>query len=115
MLVRSQQQVEQGAKRTAKWSSEYGVTLTAMAEFIAEDKIEQCVALQQSDGWFVVIIKLRRERVVRHLATFRVLAKPRRFRRLDVMFKVLVKDLGYSGPLQVLQYVRGSGRRLDKI
>jgi len=87
-----------------KLMTENAMTVTLLEQLIADRRIDQCVAFQQADGWFIVLAKLTRERDVRHLATFRALSRPRRFSRLDVLFKLLHETLGYNGVIQVLPY-----------
>ena len=84
--------------------TENAMTVTLLEQLIADRRIDQCVAFQQADGWFIVLAKLTRERDVRHLATFRALSRPRRFSRLDVLFKLLHRTLGYNGIIQVLPH-----------
>ena len=99
-----------------KWIMENAITLTLLRQLIGDRRVDQCVAFQQSDGWFVVLAKLTRDRDFRYLATFREMGKPRRFSRLDVLFRLLHRTLGYNGVIQVLPYSRGAAaKRLEAI
>lgn len=91
-----------------KWMTENAMTVTLLEQLIADKRIDQCVAFQQADGWFIVMAKLTRERDVRYLATFRAQGKPRRFSRLDVLFRLLHETLGYNGVIQVLPHSRSA-------
>jgi hypothetical protein len=82
--------------------TENAITITQLQQLVADERVDYCLAFQQADGWFTVRAKLSRERDLRYLATFRQLARPRRFSRLDVLFKLLHDTLGYNGVLQVL-------------
>ena len=112
-------QVEVGAAITidrrgvVKRMREDAITITQLQQLVADRRVDYCLAFQQADGWFTVRAKLSRERDVRYLATFRQLGKPRRFSRLDVLFKLLHDTLGYNGVIQVLPYSRtGAAKRL---
>jgi len=99
-----------------KWMTENAITIAALEQLVTDRRVDQCVAFQQADGWFIVLVKLSRERDVRFLATFRELGKPRRFSRLDVLFKLLHDTLGYNGVIQVLPYSRaGVAKRLGAL
>jgi hypothetical protein len=80
-----------------KWMTENAITIAALEEPVTGRRVGQCVAFDQADGWFIVLAKLTRECYVRPLATFREVGKPRRFSRLDVLFKLLHDTLGYNG------------------
>jgi hypothetical protein len=104
------------SRGVVKWTKESAITIALFGQLIDERRVDQCVAFQQADGWFIVLAKLSRERDVRYLATFRELAKPRRFSRLDVLFKLLHDTLGYNGVIQVLPYSRAAvAKRLEKL
>ena len=94
-----------------KWLPQNAMTVDLLEQLIDERRIDQCVALQQADGWFIVLATLPRERGVRHLATFRALGRPRRFSRLDVLFRLLHETLGYNGAIQVLPYTPASASK----
>ena len=99
-----------------KWMTENAITIATLEQLVTDRRVDQCVAFQQADGWFIVLVKLSRERDVRFLATFRALGKPRRFSRLDVLFKLLHDTLGYNGVIQVLPYSRaGVAKRLGAL
>ena len=98
-----------------KWMRKNAITLTQLEKLIAERRVDCCIAYQQPDGWFTVLTKLARENDARHLVTFRQLSKPRRFRRMDVVFKLLHDKLGYNRIIQVLPYSRsGVAKQLQK-
>ena len=104
------------SRGVVKWMKENAITIALLGQLIADRRVDQCVAFQQADGWFIVLAKLSRERDVRYLATFRDLGKPRRFSRLDVLFKLLHETLGYNGVIQVLPYSRAAvAKRLEKL
>jgi hypothetical protein len=104
------------SRGVVKWTKENAITIALFGQLIDDRRVDQCVAFQQADGWFIVLAKLSRERDVRYLATFRELAKPRRFSRLDVLFKLLHDTLGYNGVIQVLPYSRAAvAKRLEKL
>lgn len=84
--------------------AENAVTITELEQLIGESRIDYCLAFQQPDGWFTVRAKLARERDLRYLVTFRQQGRPRRFSRLDVLFRLLHHTLGYNGVIQVLPY-----------
>jgi hypothetical protein len=93
--------------------TENAITITQLQQLVTDRRVDYCLAFQQADGWFTVRAKLSRERDVRYLATFREVGKPRRFSRLDVLFKLLHDTLGYNGVIQVLPYSRtGAAKRL---
>jgi hypothetical protein len=99
-----------------KWVTENAITIAALEELVTDRRVDQCVAFQQADGWFIVLAKLTRERDVRFLATFSELGNPRRFSNLDVPFKLLHDTLGYNGVIQVLPYSRaGVTKRLGAL
>jgi len=99
-----------------KWIMENAITLTLLKQLIGDRRVDQCVAFQQADGWFVMLAKLPKDRDFRYLATFRELGKPRRFSRLDVLFRLLHGTLGYNGVIQVLPYSRaGVAKRLEAL
>jgi hypothetical protein len=103
-------------RAVVKWMTENAITIAALEQLVADRRVDQCVAVQQADGWFIVLAKLSREREVRFLATFRELGKPRRFSRLDVLFRLLHDELGYNGVIQVLPYSRaGVTKRLGAL
>jgi len=107
---------EQLRRGLVKWMTENAITIAALEQLVTDRRVDQCVAFQQADGWFIVLVKLTRERDIRFLATFRELGKPRRFSRLDVLFKLLHDTLGYSGVIQVLPYSRaGVAKRLGAL
>ena len=115
-------EVKGGARLTTdrrgwvKWIMENAITITLLRQLIGDQRVDQCVAFQQSDGWFVVLAKLARDRDFRYLATFREMGKPRRFSRLDVLFRLLHGTLGYNGVIQVLPYSRvGVAKRLEAL
>jgi hypothetical protein len=96
--------------------TENAITIAALEQLVTDRRVDQCVAFQQADGCFIVLAKLTRERDVRFLATFRELGKPRRFGRLDVLFKLLHDTLGYNGLIHVLPYSRaGVTKRLGAL
>jgi hypothetical protein len=99
-----------------KWIMENAITSALLKQLIGDQRVDQCVAFQQADGWFVVLAKLPKDRDFRYLATFRQLSKPRRFSRLDVLFWLLHDTLGFSGVIQVLPYSRaGVAKRLEAL
>lgn len=99
-----------------KWMTENAITVAAFEQLVNDRRVDQCVAFQQADGWFIVLAKVSRERDVRFVATFREMSKPRRFSRLDVLFKLLHDSLGYSGVIQVLPYSTGGvAKRLEAL
>jgi hypothetical protein len=94
--------------------TESAITIAALEQLVNGQRVDQCIVLQQADGWFIVLAKVSREREVRFLATFRQMGKPRRFSRLDVLFKLLHDTLGFNGQIQVLPYSRdGVAKRFE--
>jgi hypothetical protein len=98
------------------WIMENAITIALLKQLIGDQRVDHCVAFQQADGWFVVLAKMPRDRDFRYLTTFRHIRKPRRFSRLDVLYRLLHETLGYNGVIQVLPYSRGGvAKRLEAL